>query len=377
MRKQFIDKIASTAKLPNTLILLALLTACSSPQKAFESQDYDNAFKLALSGLNKGRGNQETRQILKQSLENILGREMAESRRLGSQNNPEGWKTALDINYGLQAKVKEARAFLPNDFEKELYTLPQQAKWLRKSLFTHFFEEGQDDLGRADATGLKPYAQLAHGAFTKARQYTEVPSPKLDSLTRRAMKMGIVYYQVEVDAPFDISYHWEIDRVFEKVEDQSGGFLRVTYGEAIKDADCAIEIRFNSLEIDISEEKGDEDFNREILVEYKTVTDTSGNEKKVPVYETAEGNVVTITKTKTATWDVDVYIDGLTPNCGLSGQSFSASTQSTIREVKISGDRRAVPEEYINARKENFTEEDDMAEYLLESLYEQIVRAYF
>ena len=101
MRKQFIDKIASTAKLPNTLILLALLTACSSPQKAFESQDYDNAFKLALSGLNKGRGNQETRQILKQSLENILGREMAESRRLGSQNNPEGWKTALDINYGL------------------------------------------------------------------------------------------------------------------------------------------------------------------------------------------------------------------------------------------------------------------------------------
>ena len=48
-----------------------------------------------------------------------------------------------------------------------------------------------------------------------------------------------------------------------------------------------------------------------------------------------------------------------------------------IREVRISGDKRAIPEEYLNAPTEEFRDEDDMAEELLEDLYEQIARAYF
>ena len=363
---------------PRTLfIVLALFTACGSPQKAFDNQDYEKAYKLSLSDISKGKGDKETRTVLQQSLENLLEQQGSESRRLAGSSEPEDWKAALDINTELQNKIGEALVFLPNSFEKERYVLPQQAQSLRKRLFSYYFEQGKGDLARAESTGLKQYAQHAHGAFTKARFYAETRLAELDSLTQLAFKKGIIYYKVEIDAPFDITYHWEINRVFGGLADMSGGFLRVAVDEPVKNADCAIEIRFNSLEIDIAEEKGDEDYNKEVVVAYQTVADTAGHETEVPAYGTVEGNVITITQTKTATWEIDVSIDGLTPNCGLSGDNFVASTRSVIRLVRTSGDQRAIPEEYLNVEDEDFMEEDDMVEQLLEDLYEQMVRAYF
>lgn len=359
------------------LFLLPLLSACTTPREAFDQQDFDKAYKLALADLNKGKGGKEEQTILQQSLENILARDVAESRSLSATEKPEDWKAALDINYGLQEKIKEARAFLPGAFEKELYTLPQQAAWLRKKLYAHYFEQGKDNLARTAATGLKAYAQQAHGAFSKAYTYADPPPAELDSLSRVALKKGIVYYTVTTEAPFDVTYNWEINQVFSRLEDQSGGFLRIAFNDPLRNADCAIEIRFSSLEIDIREETGDEDFNREVILEYQTVTDTAGNKTQVPVYGTVEGNVYIITRTKTVTWEADVRVNALTPNCSVSSENFEASAQSVAREVRTSGDERAIPEEYLDAPKEQFIEEDDMVEQILEDLYEQIVRAYF
>ena len=374
----YIAKMINRQKMATRIlfILLALLAACTSPREALENQDYDQAYKLALANLNQGKEEKEMRGILKKSLDKILEEQTRASQRLAGLDGPENWKEALDINYGLQEKVKEARAFLPNSFEKERYALPQQAKWLRNRLYAHYLEDGRDNLARAGFTGLKEYAQRAHGAFTKAQEYAEGPAPQLDSLTQIAFRKGIIQYQVETDAPFT-SYRWEIARIFEDMEDLGGGFLRVSFNEPLDDADCSIEIRFNSLETEIEEEKGDEDFNKEVILEYKTVADTLGNEAKVPVYGVVEGNVITLTRTKTAAWEADVNITALTANCSLSGRNFEAETSSVIREVRISGDKRAIPEEYLNAPAEEFRDEDDMAEELLEDLYEQIARAYF
>lgn len=357
--------------------LFPLFTACTSPREAFENQDYDKAYKLALASLNQGKGGKEERRILQQSLENILARESEEGRRLADSEKPEGWETTLGINYGLQEKIKEARAFLPEAFEKDLHTLTRQARWLRKSLYDHYYARGREDLEEAASTGLKEHAQLAHGAFTKARLYAEALSPQLDSLTQLAHRKGIVYYVVEIDAPFDITYNWEIEHVFSRLEEEGGGFLRIAYEEPLKNPDCAIVIRFNPLDIEIEEETGDEDFNREVIIEYETVTDTVGNETRVPVYGNVEGNVLIITRTKTATWEAEALINALTPNCSLPPHSFQASASSTAREIRTSGDERAIPREYLDAPEENFREEDDMVEELLEDLYEQVVRAFF
>lgn len=84
-----------------------------------------------------------------------------------------------------------------------------------------------------------------------------------------------------------------------------------------------------------------------------------------------------ITRTKTVTWEADVRVNALTPNCSVSSENFEDFYQSVAREVRTSGDERAIPEEYLDAPKEQFIEEDDMVEQILEDLYEQIVRAYF
>lgn len=358
------------------LLCLALLTACGSPQQAIENQDYDKGFKLSLAALNRGDDDQQLPGILQESLEQILEREAPLSRRLAESDSPDSWKEALEINSGLQEKVGEARVFLPGAFEKETRALPAQASWLRERLYTYHFDEGLSQLALADSTGIKEYAQYAHGDFTKAQQYAGASSPRLDSLTLSAYKKGIVYYRVDIDAFFN-DYRWEAEQAFEELEGISGGFLRIAVDEPMEHADCAIEIRLDELEFEIEEEKGDQDYNKEVVLEYKTVTDTSGREEKVPVYGTVEGNVIIITKTKAATLEADVSITRATANCGLSDEDFEASISSEIREVRISGDERAIPEEYLNAPIEVFMEEDDMAEKLLEDLYEQVVRAYF
>ncbi|MCO6477711.1 MAG: hypothetical protein J5I94_13860 [Phaeodactylibacter sp.] len=360
-----------------SFLLFTFLMSCTTPREAFDNQDYEKAFQLALASLNKDKGGREEKRILQQSLEEMLEREGAESRRSADSDDPEDWKSALSINNRLQDRVKQARAFLPDSFREELYTLAQQAQWLRKRLYGHYFEQGRDGLGRAVSTGLKEYAQQAHGAFTKARQYAELPAPQLDSLTNQALKRGIVYYVVETDALFEISYNWEIEQIFGRLEDQSGGFLRVVVNEPLKNADCALTIRFGSMEADIQEDTGDQDFNREIIVDYEIVTDTAGNETRVPVYDVVEGNATIITRTKTVEWEAEAAIDALTPNCNLSSQGFSATTRSVAREARTSGDERAIPEEYLDAPSEGFREEDDMVEDLLQDLYEQVVRAYF
>lgn len=358
-------------------ILLALFAACASPRTAYQQQDYPRAFKLALADMKKGRGGEETLRILRQSLEQILAGQGAESRRLAETDNPGNWEQALSINYDLQEKIRDARVFLPDDFEKEAGALPGEAQQLRKRLHESYYRQGRLKMAQADSSGLKRYAQQAYTDFNKARKYAEAIPPELDSLTRLAQHKGILYYQVKANAIFDVAYNWEIGRIFKDLEGFSGGFLRVVYGEQPGNADCDIEISFSGLDIEIHEEKGESDYNREVILEYQTVTDTSGREREAPVYGTVEGYVTTITKTRTATWEANVNVTAMNPNCNLSGESFEAEFRSVIREIQVAGDERAIPEEYLDVDKEEFMDEEDMVEQLLEDLYGQITRAYF
>jgi len=356
---------------------LVLLIACGSPQEAYEKQDYSKAYKLALAGLKKDKGDMEMRSILRRSLEQILETQRPESRRLAGTGNPGDWEQALGINYELQEQAREAHIYLPGAFEKDLDGLLREARGLRQRLYSTYYEQGRAQLAKADSTGLKQHAQQANSDFSKARQYAEAVPAGLDSLSKLAQRKGILYYHVETEAPFNIFYDRVISRVFEDVEDYSGGFLTIVYETAISNADCALKISFSSLDIDIDEQRGDEDYNQEVILEYQTVTDSSGGKTKAPVYGTVEGNVIIITKTKTATWEADVNIEALSPNCSLSGESFQAEASSVIREIRLSGDERAVPEQYLNAPKEEFMDEEEMVEQLLEDLFDQIARRYF
>ena len=358
-------------------LFLALLAACSSPQEAYEKQDYSKAYKLALAGLKKDKGDMEMRSILRHSLEQILEAQRPESRRVAGAGNPVRWGEALGINHETPRKARGGRGFLPGAFEKDLDGLLQEARGLRQRLYDTYYEQGRAQLAKADSTGLKRHAQQANSDLNKARQYAEAAPAELDSLRNLAHRKGVLYYSVETQAPFNFFYSRAIGRVFEDVEDYSGGFLQIVYEKAICNADCALEIYVSSLDIDISEQQGDEDYNQDVILEYQTVTDSSGEKTKVPVYGTVQGNVIIITKTKTASWEADVNIQALSPNCSLSGESFQAEASSVTREIRISGDERAVPEQYLNAPQEEFMDEEEMVEQLLEDLFDQIARRYF
>ena len=89
---------------------------------------------------------------------------------------------------------------------------------------------------------------------------------------------------MDVDAPFEVSYKWEIDRKFSDLEREGRDFQEVVYERNIVNADCTLEMDFSSLDRNRSESRSSRSYSERIQDGYNTEVDTSGNRIQVPRY---------------------------------------------------------------------------------------------
>ena len=135
----------------------------------------------------------------------------------------------------------------------------------------------------------------------------------VEPLLEECRVFSIVRYKVEGNAPFDIEYNWEIDRVLDNLEDINDPFVEVYY-EKISypgDIDCTIEVNFKSLDFDIDERNRENNFKEEVVVGKVTRTNSEGEEIEVDKIEEVEGTVIERTITKTAEWRVNISVQSL------------------------------------------------------------------
>ena len=361
-----------------TFVTIILLLGCASPKKSFEKGNYEQAYKSSLKKVKSKKATRQDKEILYESLRNIISQNMDEINSLEQSNNPKELEKALKLVGKTQKKVTEAKRYTSLKFDENLLELDDKEAELTQILFDHYFDSGLFRLKTGERNNDKFLIQDAYHDFRKAIKYQE--SEKLDSLQAVALELGVIYINVDASATFDIGSDWEIDRTFEDVESRSNKFLEVTYSSFPKDVDCEIAVRFRDLEVLLDDEITEQnDYEQRVIVDYETVSDTTGTREE-PIYGTVYGSVLVRLYRKIAVADVDIDIRSNSNNCQLRETSFSRTLEAEVEDITVSGDERAIPNEYRGGSSgsiNDLPDDDDLLEELIEEVYEEFVREYF
>lgn len=357
----------------SSILLLIFAISCSSPQESLQKRDFDRAYKTALKQLEKGKSVNKNKSILEEALEGILAKELREKENLIQTNQLEKLEKAIQVNQSLQNKIDKAMAFLDDSFQEDLNNLQEEENELSALIAKTYFEDGEIKLKEAMANNDKMLSRDAFQDFQKAKQYG-FDGQLVRPLLEESRNFSIVRYAVEADISFDIKYGWEIDRVMDNLEDINDPFVEV-YFEKInnpRDIDCEIKINFNSLDIDTRERNKENDFKEEVVVGKETITNAQGIEVEVDKLEEVKGTVIERNITKTAEWRVKIDVRSNSRNCRIDDTYFTEGLVSEISTYVLSGDERAIPSRYKNQNSDKLMEDDDMAEALLEVIYDKV-----
>ena len=359
------------------LLLVIFSINCAGPQKSLDNKNYDKAYRLSLKELKKNKSPAKNQRILSEALSYIIDGGYDKISELTKSNYIEDWEKAVKVNRDIQDKILEASKYLGNQNERSATDLEEKELAMMESIYEVYFQDGKDKLEEAVLHNNKILAQKAYFDLVKAKEYNSVGSLELDSLIGVSLKRGVIYHTIEIDAPFSISFHWEIDRRFDDIENLSSRFVNISFESNYNKADCVIEVEFDRLDFYYDESSDQRDFEEEVITGYNTVVDSSGNSSEVPIYERVQGTVFIITRVKTAKWDIRVDVNSKTSNCNLSSSYFDANIESVIEDIQIQGDDRAIPNEYRNYSREEFLSDDDMGEALIDVIYDEVIDRLF
>ena len=362
-------------------LLLLLLFGCQSLNKLYESGEYDKAYKAALRQLNEKPADEEAQTILQNSLTELLVEAETEIKRLREQEGPSPWQTALRLAQKNLERLEEADPYLTADFTKQSKWLQSSEQGLSDDLYFHYLMTGKTKLNQALDQDNASLGQQAYRQLQKAQDYGYERLDEYDQLEdylESALEVGTIYYQVAIDDGFNIGLGADVDRVFANLEQRSTLFKKIDEVFIANGGDCAIDIDFGEFDSQIHETTERREFEESVITGYNTETDTSGNTIEIPVYENVNGLVEVVTSTKTGTWDVHVDVTNYSANCDLFSHRYSESVSSTILLYRTSGDERAIRSEYLNSGfPDEHPDDEDMAEEVLERLYQTICNDYF
>jgi len=352
-----------------------MLIACSSPQKSFEKGNYEKAYKAVLKDLRKGKKNRKDKSILNKSFNELFKQKTIEAERYLSSNEIEDWEVAYGEYDELIDLYREGKGYLDNSYDSSMEGVIDEYEQLGQDIAINYFELGNMSMDGYYEGYNKSYAQDAFLFYEKTASY-DLDYPAIDSLLDDSYKLAVVNILVEANAPFERSYEWEIDRRFSDIERESKGFYQITYERNLLNVDCALEMDFSSLDSYVREDRTREQFSEEIEDGYESRVDTSGKTTRIPIYRTVTGEVTTIREVLTFRWRVAVGVRGDRDYCDFRNRTFDAEENTSRERYELSGDRRAIPARY-DRRQNDFEDEDDLVEDLIDQLYREISNYYF
>lgn len=347
-----------------------LLLSCFSAKQKFEKGKYDQAFDLALKRLEKGKGDKSDKNILNRSFRELVDESQANANTLLETNNPDNWELAYAGYDAVNKRFDAGRKYLVSTQEPLNQTIKSEKQNLEKRIVDTLMQIGQYNLDYAIRDNKKWLAQYAYQQFRKTQSYRQIPG--IDTLIQDCIDYGTYIYIVDADADFASSYRWEIDRQFDDLANENFEFIRIFYDQYVNNADCDIEIRFRRLDFDVKETVKTNQYTKKVLDGYKTVVDESGNETKEAIYKDVSAEVKDKELTKTASWECALDAKPASQNCRKRDKYFNRSYSSKIHRYEISGDARAVPDQYKNQTMQEFEDEGKMVAELINLLYRDV-----
>lgn len=362
-------------------LLFFLLSACQTIADLYQAGEYEKAFKAAQRRLEQNPEEENTLAFLEQSLEALIATDQEKFTALSAQTEPADWEKALDVVARMDDYLEQARPYLPDAYAEEQTQWWAAALTLEEQLYYHYLELGRSQLGQSLAEKNAAIGQRAYYNFGRAKHYQRDHFEEVERLQdylARAKQAGIIHYEVAIDDGYNIGLGVNVKQAFWNLNTKGGLFLDIKKVFIANGGDCAIDIDFGEFETRIREDNHRLDFQERIIVDHQVQTDTSGNQFEVPVYAEVEGTVETVTSTKVGSWEVKVDVNRKTGNCNIFSNRYHQEAKSTIEFYRLSGDERAIPDQYKHTifQKEH-TSDEDLAGEVLNNLVQLIYRDYF
>ena len=228
-------------------------------------------------------------------------------------------------------------------------------------------EQGKQNLHIAINENNKRQSQSAYNAFEKAKKY----GADVNDLLQKSMQHSLITYNVKGIAA-EIRYQILVDERFVGVEDINRKFKKFHYNNDAANEDCTITIAFDRFQ-DIKEDRREtESFQKQVQTGSTTETDANGNEKEIATYGTVYGTAVKIQKMKTFTCQITLSATSTSNNCDVVNKQIVETVTVSAMEINVSGDERALPQEYQRFTPQMLPTDRDIVEQLIEQAYQRI-----
>lgn len=355
------------------LIAIACIIGCGSPQKILNKGNYEKAYKLALKELKKGKSMTKNRAVVSESLDLIMQDAMSESNELKNSDRLSDVELAIKKLDGILAKIDESKVYLRDKFEMEGELLKSEQSELIDMVGREYFAIGSELYEEAFGKKDKLLAQDAYLNLIKADEYNH-DHPNLERLLEESLDFAQVVYLIEARAPFDLKYNWEIDRVFDDLEDINDPFKIFIYEGMVESGrvDCEIDITFNGINFGIQERNDERSYEEEVVTGTEEITNSDGTTTTKNITEIVEAYVLTKEITKVAEWRLSLDVRSFGNNCTIRDRRFQEAITAVIQDVQISGDEQALPIGIRGGQNGRLPSDDDMAEELLEILFDEV-----
>ncbi len=348
------------------ILIIGTSSSCSSPQKLYEKGKYFKAFDSVLGDLKEGKKDRKDVVLLNKSFSKMIDMAKDEMYLLNDGYKVNDLSHNFKQYHEVDKRYTKGRTYLDdeNDVKYERFSAD------KKQLVNDAYEEGKALMVYFEESKNKSDARNAYYHFELVKEhgngYNDIKQLLFD-----AKRSAIVIYNVDADLDSDFTYQWDVDRKFDDLEGESG-FVRIVYDNHFVTSDCFVQLDFSRLDIDESNDESYKNYSKKILEGYKTETDTSGNTTQIPIYNEVSGSVTTKAIKKTVAWRVDLEIINSSQNCKLREDRFRASVEDRVEIFELSGDERAIPDEFKNNSNNRLEDTDDMVEELIDELYRQI-----
>lgn len=366
----------------NLLLLLTIISflfTCKSAQDKYKDQDYSGAFESAIKGLRKKSDTKANLAILKKSLTKLVSEYQDNLQKYPTMIDLKQKAKVVDGNIDLMEKLEKAKHYIEIDSFINHKELINQNAWLKTEVGTAFLNKAQTQLAEIKSTHKKINAHQALDDAMQAQKYIG-KSPESIKCIDEIEEYGTVIVNIEVQHWNDFN-SFDVNKEFRHVENNSSSTNLIKYlydsSKALNQIDCNIEVRLSSIDFDESIEQRSQTFTDKVPDGFEIKKDDEGNEIKVQLYKEVSGTI-TIKKTiLKASCDVNTDIDDYEGNCSFSEERWSEDTETFREMYELSGDERAIPDEYTRQPSNAMKSKEQLAEELLSNIYDTFVRKYF
>lgn len=346
---------------------------CSNSQKLLNDGNYDKSYKISLKELKKGKASTKDVEILNAALDKIYDENIETILESENGETLDDGVNAYNGYSNLEKKYKDAIKYL-NVKNNERYTsVLSRRESLGNELYEDFKRAGIAALQISKENEDRGAGQEAYQNFEKAQQFNS--TNEIADLLDEAYSNAVTIIVVETDAPYNGSYDYDIEREFKRVENIDSKFRKAFFEKHQNDADCIIKITFDQFDFQSNFRTYTRDYSREVNVE-RQVVNADGTTSIVVERETVYCTLNVDQTVLGLRLFADIRVIPQTDHCKSSRNNYQDFYEEPYEEYRVTGDRRALPDEFNRSSSGQRVRESDLVEIMVRKFYNDFALEY-